>query len=327
MNNTNDYPYYRQTWMRITATLLAAAFLPLVAIGGGLYFLTMRNAPQSTHLIALLVFIAAGLLIIGAVLLTTNSLVSRLESKRRSLGVLDTQLRRTSYLSSSMELSLSYFEDIKATLLNIDSSTAVLKDDPEVKASENLMECIDQIHSQVRRGSDSVDRFLRYIQEEPPLIRETDVHEVLDHLLEIIGRELHYRNIRVRRDFRPDLPAIRSDRSKLRQVFQNIVLNAVTAIDRDGEITLTTVCREDSVAVTVGDTGQGIAPKDMEMIFEPLWTTKARGTGLGLPICREILERLGGDIQVSSSLGQGTAVTMTLPVRFDLQTAEIQADK
>lgn len=322
MNHSNDYPYYRQTWNRIVVTLLAAAFVPLVAIGGGVYIFAMRHVTGSkaTHVIALLVFFAAGLLIVGAVLLITNDLVSRLENKRRSLKAMDRQLRRTSYLSGSMELSLSYFEEIKQTLINIDSSTAVLLDNQETRASENLLEQIGQIRSQVHRGRNSVDRFLHFIKEEPPLIRDLDIRDVLDHLLEIIQRELHCRDIRVRRNFQQDLPTVRSDRSKLRQVFQNIVLNAVGAIKQGGEIGLHAACRGDSVEVVISDTGPGIAPVDMPKIFEPLWTTKPQGTGLGLSICREILDRLGADITIQSMVGQGTRVAVRIPVQFKPRT-------
>jgi len=161
-----------------------------------------------------------------------------------------------------------------------------------------------------------VERLERYIQIEHPLIRDVNLHELLDNLLEILGRELALRNIRVERALHPDLPLVRSDRSKLRQVFQNIVLNAVTAIERQGCLSLRTDVAAEKVTVMIGDSGPGIAQADLAHIFEPLWTTKPEGTGLGLPICRDILDKLGGGITVDTRVGQGTTVTITLPVRF-----------
>ncbi len=314
----SDYPFYRQTWNRIVVTLLAAAFVPLLAVGGGLYLFATQVAERSrqVHVIAVLVFVGASLLIVAAVLLTTNDLVSRLEAKRRSLGLLDRQLRRTSYLSSAMELSLNYFQEVKETLMNIDSAAILIREAPQVRGTDQLMQDIEQIRSEVERGRASVDRLVRYIQAEHPLIRDVNLHELLDHLLEILGRELRQRSIRVERAFTPDLPAVRSDRSKLRHLFQNIVLNALTAIERQGLISIATRFESGRVEVRIADSGCGIAEADMPHIFEPLWTTKSEGTGLGLPICRDILEKLGGAIGVDSQPGQGTVVTITLPVHF-----------
>jgi two-component system, NtrC family, sensor kinase len=314
----SDYPYYRHTWNRIVATLMAAAFIPLLIVGGGLYLFATQVAERTrqVHIIALLVFVGAGLLIVAAVLLTTNALVSRLEANRRSLGVLDRQLRRTSYLSASMELSLSYFQEIKETLVNIDSAAAVIQEDPQVRAFGQLLEDIQQIRSEVQRGRISVERLVRYIQGEPPLIRDVNLHELLDDLLEILGREFAFRNIRIQREYQHDLPPVRSDRSKLRQVFQNIVLNAMSAMEKEGQLSLSTALTADQVIVVIGDSGPGISEQDLPHIFEPLWTTKAQGTGLGLPICRDILERLGGAIEVDSRVGRGTTVSLTLPVGF-----------
>ncbi|MHC1729650.1 MAG: ATP-binding protein [Syntrophobacteraceae bacterium] len=267
--------------------------------------------------------IAAGLIffvlcfpIIGIILLIGNDLVSRLESKRGAIRTLDRQLRRTSYLSSSMELSLGCFREVKDTIFNVDSAIAVLREEPVFEESIWLRESVEQIHSEVQRARLAVDRFLRYIHPQPPLISDVDVHKLLDDLMGILDRELGFRNIIVRRSFVEKLPMLRSDSSKLRQVFQNIVLNALEAVERKGEIALITRLCEKGVAVSIIDNGPGISESDLDKIFEPLWTTRTQGTGLGLPICRDILDRLGGDITIESEVGKGTTVTIILPLRF-----------
>jgi two-component system NtrC family sensor kinase len=188
-----------------------------------------------------------------------------------------------------------------------------------VSTSPDLQSSIAVVRSEVQRGQQAVERFLRYIEPQSPLIIEVDVHKLLDDLFQILDRELLFRSISVRRVFQADLPTVRSDSSKLRQVFLNIVINAVEAIDKDGEITLTSEVVENGLAVTVSDNGPGISAADLKRIFEPLWTTRSQGTGLGLPLCRQILEKLDGEITIQSALGKGTVVTVTLPLRLKAQ--------
>jgi len=268
---------------------------------------------------AFLVFLVLAIPIAGIVLIIGNSLASRLETKRSSLKMLDRQLRRASYLSSSMELSLGCFREIKDVLANIDITAVVALEDPAVTGSADARESIDEVLSQTRRGQQSVERFLRYIEPEPPLIRDVDVQKLLDDLLDILARELRFRNITVRREFQVDLPAVRSDRSKLRQVFQNIIINALEAVEKEGEIRLTTGLRENGIVVTISDNGPGIPAGDLKEVFKPLWTTRPQGTGLGLPLCREILDKLDGHIEIESTVGRGTSVIIVIPLRLDPQ--------
>lgn len=214
---------------------------------------------------------------------------------------------------------MGYFRDIKDILGNIDTTAMVMAEEPEVSTSPDLQSSIAVVRSEVQRGQQAVERFLRYIEPQSPLIIEVDVHKLLDDLFQILDRELLFRSISIRRVFQADLPTVRSDSSKLRQVFLNIVINAVEAIDKDGEITLTSEVVENGLAVTVSDNGPGISAADLKRIFEPLWTTRSQGTGLGLPLCRQILEKLDGEITIQSALGKGTAVTVTLPLRLKAQ--------
>ena len=145
---------------------------------------------------------------------------------------------------------------------------------------------------------------------------EVNTNEILDDLLEFLSSELHFKNIRVKRDYEDHLPGIRSDHSKLRQVFQNIVLNAVSAVEKDGEISLTTRAGQNGVTVTIADDGPGIPEEIIENVFDPLFTTKPEGTGLGLSICLNVLQKLGGNISVKSEPGKGASFVIELPFQF-----------
>ena len=113
----------------------------------------------------------------------------------------------------------------------------------------------------------------------------------------------------------PELPTIISDRGQLQQVFLNILNNAVAAVPHGGKIGIE-IAREgaDHVSVTVADDGVGIPRENLERIFEPFFTTKdGSGTGLGLSITYGIVKKLGGEIRVDSTVGEGTRFTVKLP--------------
>ncbi len=110
------------------------------------------------------------------------------------------------------------------------------------------------------------------------------------------------------------LPPIMVDAGQLGQVFLNIILNAAQAMPDGGHLDITSNREDNSVVVKFQDSGSGIAAEDLDMLFEPLFTTKARGVGLGLTICKSIMEALQGTIGVQSELGHGTTLTIRLPI-------------
>lgn len=263
------------------------------------------------------VFVLAAILIVMTVLLTTNYLVSRLEVKRRSIRFLDRQLRQSNRLASAMELALGFFREIKDALANIDAAAMTIQELDGSNPPAGITESLDQLRSEVARSRTSIDKFLRFTRSAEPIIKALNVNEVLDDLVEFMDKELRFNNIRVVRSYEDSLPAIRSDPSGLRQVFQNLILNAVAAIQTNGEISLTTRRQPDNVIVTLADTGPGIDAAHLAKIFEPLFTTKPGGTGLGLPICADILERLGGQISVHNQPQGGACFVVSLPIQFN----------
>jgi signal transduction histidine kinase len=112
-------------------------------------------------------------------------------------------------------------------------------------------------------------------------------------LIDQFQREILFKNIRVQTDFQEPPPVIRGDPSQLEQVIQNLLFNALDAMDKDGQITLETGMQGDFVHITVADDGPGIAPEVLQKLFEPPFTTRPGHLGLGLAICREILLKTG----------------------------------
>ncbi|MBW2035706.1 MAG: hypothetical protein JRI94_19435, partial [Deltaproteobacteria bacterium] len=299
----------REGQIRATAWLKNVPWLCVVKIDQDDIF----EALQRVRRIGIYVFVLGAILIVLTVLLTTNQLVSILETKRRNIRFLDQQLRRTSYMASSMELSYGFFREVKDNLANIDVATTWIHD---LTRADEIEKSLDQIKSEVSRSLKSIDKFVRFISPGEPVIMEVNTNKILDDLLEFLSSELYFKNIRVKRDYEDHLPGIRSDHSKLRQVFQNLVLNAVSAVEKDGEISLTTRAGQNGITVTIADDGPGIPEEKIEKIFDPLFTTKPEGTGLGLSICLNILHKLGGNISVKSEPGKGASFVIELPFQF-----------
>ena len=110
---------------------------------------------------------------------------------------------------------------------------------------------------------------------------------------------------------------VEGDRFALGRVYRNLIANAIQATEQGGRVVIATARVGDHVEISVTDTGSGIAPERLPVIFEDFVTTKRRGLGLGLAISKRIVEQLGGTIAVSSELGRGTAFTVRLPARDD----------
>ena len=140
-----------------------------------------------------------------------------------------------------------------------------------------------------------------------------DLPSLLERVLRLIQESAKSPEVRVTREFDPEAEKVEGDPPQLEQVFLNLIHNALQAMDGKGTLTLTTRAQEGVVTVLVKDSGKGIPPGDLSSIFQPFFTTKHRGSGLGLSIVRKIVEAHGGSIQVDSELGKGTTATVMLP--------------
>lgn len=150
--------------------------------------------------------------------------------------------------------------------------------------------------------------------------RSVDLHEVLDSTLLLLGHELKHR-IEVIKQY-GDVGQVECHSGPVNQVFMNLILNASQAIGEQGTITIRTFNSDGYAVVEINDTGSGIAPENLECIFDVGFTTKRTksGMGLGLGISKEIIERQGGRIEVESTPGEGTTFRVSLPYHGESPT-------
>ena len=144
---------------------------------------------------------------------------------------------------------------------------------------------------------------------------EININELTDEAVDLVKKEAKNKGTEIITDIDPSTATIWSDPYKLRQVLINLITNAVHATGTGGKISIILENKGDDVALTVRDTGQGIPRENLKKIFEPFFSTKppGEGTGLGLFVCRSIIEKLGGEMEVESKIGHGTSFCIRLP--------------
>jgi two-component system, NtrC family, sensor kinase len=191
-------------------------------------------------------------------------------------------------------------------------STAMLKDVP---ADSSLREGLEIIVHETVRCRGIIQELLEFSREKEPRKTPANLNEIITKALAILENEFRLRHIRVERDLSGNLPDIPLDVNQMEQVLINFLVNAAEAIPDDGLIIVRT--REDDdkrgLLVEIEDNGIGISEEYRERIFEPFFSTKPKGTGLGLPVNFGIVERHQGEISVFSEPGQGTCMVVWLP--------------
>ncbi len=180
----------------------------------------------------------------------------------------------------------------------------------------------NQFHEEIAVILDQVERMHELLctlmdvtgPAEPRLTRER-VDPAFAQVLTLIAKEADKRRVMIQADFAPELPLCLADSRQLKQVFLNLCKNALEAMPTGGTLTvaISSSTEKKGVLIEVTDTGVGIPPKDIEQIWKPFYSTKASGRGLGLPLCRRVVEQQGGRIDVQSVSGAGTTFRIVLP--------------
>jgi signal transduction histidine kinase len=190
----------------------------------------------------------------------------------------------------------------------------------EPRLRQKLLESITVARQEMDRLDAIINRFLKAIRPTVPEFRDASVGAVVRETLAILQHELDDRGIIVETDLPDTLPTLRLDTEQLKQAFYNIIKNAMQAMDSKGILTIHAAAGDGCVELSFADNGPGISLEDLPRVLEPYYTTKKRGTGLGLMIVQRILREHGAELQLESHHGQGTVVR----VRFPLGTGQIR---
>ncbi len=167
-----------------------------------------------------------------------------------------------------------------------------------------------------------INDLLSFARPSRPNVAEENVNDIINGIGRILETEAKEKGVEIRRQFAPDLPKIWIDREQMKQVFMNVVLNAIQSMEDGGVVEISTrpFAKNGTeqagqfVQVEIRDNGVGIAEQDLEHIFDPFFTNKKEGSGLGLSISHQIVQEHGGYITAESKVGRGTSFFINLPV-------------
>ena len=179
---------------------------------------------------------------------------------------------------------------------------------------KGIRESWQVVRSELGRLDTIITNFLRAVRPTVPQLKLDSVNAVLAESVEFLGPEIRDKSIRVKTELDPAAPALWIDRDQLKQAFYNLVKNGLQAMRDGGTLLIRSERTDTHLVVTFTDDGAGIAPDKIAQIFEPYFTTKPAGSGLGLLIVRRIVREHGGDLQLESHEGRGTTVRVLLPL-------------
>jgi two-component system, sporulation sensor kinase E len=176
-----------------------------------------------------------------------------------------------------------------------------------------LQQSIDVARSEVNRLDSIVTQFLKAIRPSRPQLRPENVNTIVEEAVRFFTPELQDREIVVEQELRSDLPLLQLDRDQMKQAFYNVIKNSVEAMHRHGMLRIRTDLADTHVIVRFEDSGGGMSAENLSRVFEPYFTTKPSGSGLGLLIVRRIVREHGGELSIESSQGKGLTLTIRLP--------------
>ena len=180
-------------------------------------------------------------------------------------------------------------------------------------AKAELERSIEIARSEVNRLDSIVTQFLKAIRPSRPQLRPENVNTIVEEAVRFFKPELQDREIVVEQELRSDLPLLQLDRDQMKQAFYNMIKNSLEAMHRHGRLRVRTDLDDTHVVLEFIDTGGGMSAENLSRVFEPYFTTKPSGTGLGLLIVRRIVREHGGELSIESSEGKGLTLTIRLP--------------
>ena len=263
------------------------------------------------------------IVVVTAIWLTTNTLLNKAQENAEKREELHLQLLHASKLASVGELATGVAHEINNPLAIILASSGVIKDmlNPEFGMDarpENIIAELEIIESAVFRARGITHQLLDYGRKNTPKPVVCNVNQIIEDVMRgFKEREFEVANIKINRDYDPQLPEIKIDPDQIRQVFLNLLNNAGDAIGGSGAITISTRRDNDHIRIAVTDTGKGMNYDQIQKIFAPFYTTKqaGKGTGLGLSVSLSIVRSMGGSIDVQSMPGAGSTFTVLLPIQ------------
>jgi signal transduction histidine kinase len=238
---------------------------------------------------------------IGALGREFNAMAAALDEREQ-------RLIRSERLAAVGKIAAQITHEVRNPLSSIGLNAEML----EEETSGEARKLARAIVKEVDRLTEITEEYLRFARLPRPKLEREDLGELLKSLVAFMHQELEGRGVTVDARIEPSLPPVAADEHQLRQALLNLLRNAVEAMRNGGRLTLTAARVDGFVELTIGDTGEGIEPDHLAKIFDPFFSTKEGGTGLGLALTQQIIVEHGGRIDVRSEPGRGTTFIVRL---------------
>jgi PAS domain S-box-containing protein len=245
----------------------------------------------------------------------SQKLEKLVEKKTAQLKQTQAKLVKSERLATIGELAAMVGHDLRNPLTGITGAVYYLKAKQKQKNDPKIKQMIDVIDECINYSNKIIDDLLDYSRELKLEPTETNPRKLLSQSLSMIKIP---KNVKIT-DTTQDEPKITVDEAKMNRIFVNIIKNSIEAMPNGGTLTITSKAAKRRMKITCTDTGAGMTRETLRKIGSPLFTTKSKGMGFGLAICKRIVEAHGGRMHVKSAVGKGTTITVTVPVRPKLE--------
>jgi signal transduction histidine kinase len=313
-------------WLRRLSLILAATFV-LVLVGAA--WIVSRGIVQPvSRLVEAVERIAQGDLDarvavsqqdeVGQLAARFNDMAGQLaDSAARIRDLHDEQMRRAEQLATVGELAAGIAHELKTPLLGVASGAQLLSG--RLAASDvQGRRLVGEMQQRIRRMEEAMQQLLSYARPVPARLSRLDPNAIVERALRLVEPRAGRSGVIVVRRLAPRLPSVLMDPDQIGQVVVNLVLNGIEAMGEGGVLDVETRITDGAAELSVSDSGPGIPPEEHERVFRPFYTTKHTGTGLGLAMVRQIVERHGGRVQVADRPEGGARLVVTLPLAHPL---------
>jgi two-component system NtrC family sensor kinase len=261
--------------------------------------------------------------LLGKIVQAYDKIISSREQKAAKAykARIEQQMIATERLAALGTLAAGVAHEINNPLAIINESAGYLrtvlkkKELAEVPYRASFDKALEKIETSVKRARTITHQLLADVGKREPVLTEIDMPALVSETVRLIRRDADSKNIRVNLEADRNQPTLRVDPNQIRQVLINLLSNAIHATEEGGQITVQMKNTDTGASIDIVDSGTGIPKENLDRIFEPFFSTKTpgKGTGLGLFVSRDIVEKFGGELTVESQLGEGTCFSIRIP--------------